>query len=93
MREEKIMWNALQNPKEIEQVLDELNTKNLQNRLIDIKGLLYSAQSEVEMLTKQRKELVLLGFNSGLSIIKIGELLGITRQRVYRILDTTNEEE
>jgi len=45
------------------------------------------------MLTKQRKVLVVLGFNSGLSIIKIGELLGITRQRVYRILDATNEEE
>lgn len=89
MREEKIM----QDTKEIEHIFDELNTKNLQNRLIDIKGLLHSAQSEVEMLTKQRKVLVVLGFNSGLSIIKIGELLGITRQRVYRILDTTNEEE
>ena len=89
MREEKIM----QDTKEIEHIFDELNTKNLQNRLTDIKGLLHSAQSEVEMLTKQRKVLVVLGFNSGLSIIKIGELLGITRQRVYRILDTTNEEE
>jgi DNA-directed RNA polymerase specialized sigma subunit len=89
MREEKIM----QDTKEIEHIFDELSTKNLQNRLIDIKGLLHSAQSEVEMLTKQRKVLVVLGFNSGLSIIKIGELLGITRQRVYRILDTTNEEE
>lgn len=83
----------MQNTKEIEQVFDELNTKNLQDRLKDIKGLLHSAQSEVEMLTKQRKVLVVLGFNSGLSIIKIGELLGITRQRVYRILDATNEEE
>ena len=89
MREEKIM----QDTKEIEHIFDELNTKNLQNRLTDIKGLLHSAQSEVEMLTKQRKVLVVLGFNSGLSIIKIGELLGITRQRVYRILDTTNEQE
>ena len=80
MREEKIM----QDTKEIEHIFDELSTKNLQNRLIDIKGLLHSAQSEVEMLTKQRKVLVVLGFNSGLSIIKIGELLGITRQRVYR---------
>ena len=83
----------MQDIKEVEQMFDELNTKNIQNRLKDIKGLLYSAQSEVEMLTKQRKVLVVLGFNSGLSIIKIGELLGITRQRVYRILDTTNEEE
>tara|TARA_R110002020_G_scaffold180876_1_gene375615 strand:+ start:627 stop:896 length:270 start_codon:yes stop_codon:yes gene_type:complete len=89
MRERKTMHNI----KEVEQIFDELNTKNLQNRLKDIKGLLHSAQSEVEMLTKQRKVLVVLGFNSGLSIIKIGELLGITRQRVYRILDTTNEEE
>jgi DNA-directed RNA polymerase specialized sigma subunit len=89
MREERTM----QNTKEIEQVFDELNAKNLQSRLKDIKGLLYSAQSEVEMLTKQRKVLVVLGFNSGLSIIKIAELLGITRQRVYRILDATNEEE
>jgi len=89
MREERTM----QNTKEIEQVFDELNAKNLQSRLKDIKGLLHSAQSEVEMLTKQRKVLVVLGFNSGLSIIKIAELLGITRQRVYRILDATNEEE
>ncbi len=89
MREEKTM----QDIKEVEQIFDELNTKNLQNRLVDIKGLLYSAQSEVDMLTKQRKVLVALGFSSGLSIIKIAELLGITRQRVYRILDTTNEEE
>ena len=74
----------MQNTKEIEQVFDELNAKNLQSRLKDIKGLLYSAQSKV---------LVVLGFNSGLSIIKIAELLGITRQRVYRILDATNEEE
>ncbi len=83
----------MQDIKEVEQIFDELNTKNLQNRLVDIKGLLYSAQSEVDMLTKQRKVLVALGFSSGLSIIKIAELLGITRQRVYRILDTTNEEE
>ena len=89
MRERKTMHNI----KEVEQIFDELNTKNLQNRLKDIKGLLHSAQSEVEMLTKQRKVLVVLGFNSGLSIIKIGELLGITRQRVYRIPATTNEEE
>ena len=27
-------------------MFDELNTKNLQNRLKDIKGLLYSAQSD-----------------------------------------------
>ncbi len=83
----------MQDIKEVEQIFDELNTKNLQNRLVDIKGLLYSAQSEVDMLTKQRKVLVALGFSSGLSIIKIAELLGITRQRVYRILDTTHEEE
>lgn len=89
MREEKRM----QDIREVEQIFDELNTNNLQNRLVDIKGLLQSAQSEVDMLTKQRKVLVALGFSSGLSIIKIAELLGITRQRVYRILDATNEEE
>ena len=83
----------MQDIREVEQIFDELNTNNLQNRLVDIKGLLHSAQSEVDMLTKQRKVLVALGFSSGLSIIKIAELLGITRQRVYRILDTTNEEE
>ena len=83
----------MQDIREVEQIFDELNTNNLQNRLVDIKGLLHSAQSEVDMLTKQRKVLVALGFSSGLSIIKIAELLGITRQRVYRILDATNEEE
>ena len=83
----------MQDIREVEQIFDELNTNNLQNRLVDIKGLLQSAQSEVDMLTKQRKVLVALGFSSGLSIIKIAELLGITRQRVYRILDATNEEE
>jgi len=83
----------MQDIKEVEHIFDELNTKHVQNRLKDIKGLLHSAQSEVEMLTKQRKVLVALGFSSGLSIIKIAELLGITRQRVYRIIDTENEEE
>ena len=83
----------MQDIREVEQIFDELNTNNLQNRLVDIKGLLHSAQSEVDMLTKQRKVLVALGFSSGLSIIKIAELLGLTRQRVYRILDATNEEE
>ena len=35
----------MQDIKEVEQIFDELNTKNLQNRLKDIKGLLHSAQS------------------------------------------------
>lgn len=89
MREEMKM----QDTKEIDHIFDELNNKTIEYRLKEIKALLSSAQSEVDMLTKQRKELVALGFSNNISIIKIGELLGITRQRVYRILDTVNEEE
>lgn len=83
----------MQDTKEIDHIFDELNNKTIEYRLKEIKALLSSAQSEVDMLTKQRKELVALGFSNNISIIKIGELLGITRQRVYRILDTVNEEE
>ncbi len=89
MREE----NLMQNTREIEHIFDEVNVKSIEKRLRDIKGLLHSAQSEVDMLMKQRTELVATGNNQGLSVIKMGELLGITRQRVYILLETANEEE
>ena len=71
---------------------DTNSLDNLCKRLSDIKSLLNSAQSEVEVLTSDRKRLVAHGFKMGLSAIKMGELLGITRQRVYRLVEMGEEE-
>ena len=48
-------------------------------------------QHNLDNLLEQRKQIVIQGYNNGLSMIKIGQLLDVTRQRVYAIINTEEE--
>jgi len=45
------------------------------------------------MLMKQRANLVKISFDNGASAIQIADTLKMTRQRVYKIIESLEEEE
>mgnify|MGYP003110539978 FL=1 len=64
----------------------ELTLENLQQQIDH-------NQNNLDSLLEQRQEIVLHAYNNGLSMIKIAEILKITRQRVFAIYQATQTEE
>jgi|AACY02.1.fsa_nt_gi predicted DNA-binding protein YlxM (UPF0122 family) len=70
-----------------------MNIQLLTERLNNNANLLKSARSNINTLSNERNDLIAFARNNGLSAIKIADLFGITRQRVYKILEKTQEVE
>ena len=70
-----------------------MNIQLLTERLSNNAILLKSARSNMKTLSNERNDLIAFARSNGLSAIKIADLFGITRQRVYKILQKTQEVE
>ena len=70
-----------------------MNIQLLTERLNNNANLLKSARSNMKTLSNERNDLIAFARSNGLSAIKTADLFGITRQRVYKILEKTQEVE
>ena len=68
-----------------------IDSADIEATLKDIQNQIDHNQHNLENLLEQRKQIVIQGYNNGLSMIKIGQLLDVTRQRVYAIINTEEE--
>jgi DNA-directed RNA polymerase specialized sigma subunit len=68
-----------------------IDSADIEATLKDIQNQIDHNQHNLDNLLEQRKQIVIQGYNNGLSMIKIGQLLDVTRQRVYAIINTEEE--
>jgi len=73
--------------------LEQLDNQKLIKRLSDLQGIIDDRQNTLNMLMKQRANLVKISFDNGASAIQIADTLKMTRQRVYKIIESLEEEE
>tara|TARA_Y200000002_G_scaffold338109_1_gene307261 strand:+ start:19 stop:231 length:213 start_codon:yes stop_codon:yes gene_type:complete len=68
-----------------------MNIEELTDRLNNNTELLKSARSNMNVLSDERNDLIAFARGYGFSAIMIANLLGITRQRVYKLLEKSQE--
>ena len=68
-----------------------IDSADIEATLKDIQNQIDHNQHNLDNLLEQRKQIVIQGYNNGMSMIQIGKLLKITRQRVYAICKTEEE--
>ena len=73
--------------------LEQLDNLKLIKRLSDLQGIINDRQNTLDILMKQRANLVKISFDNGASAIQIADTLQMTRQRVYKIIESLEEEE
>ena len=73
--------------------LEQLDNQKLIKRLSDLQGIIDDRQNTLNILMKQRANLVKISFDNGASAIQIADTLKMTRQRVYKIIESLEEEE
>jgi DNA-binding MarR family transcriptional regulator len=73
--------------------LEQLDNKKLLKRLSDMQYIINQRQNTLDILMKQRANLVKISFDNGASAIQIADTLKMTRQRVYKIIESLEEEE
>ena len=69
-----------------------INTEALGKNLSQVQYKIEQHTKELKKLHSQKDEMIRFCFDNGMSAIKIAEVLGCTRQRVYAILDNTRLE-
>jgi len=70
-----------------------IQVKDIELTLENLQQQIDHNQNNLDSLLEQRQEIVLHAYNNGLSMIKIAEILKITRQRVFAIYQATRTEE
>ena len=75
-------------PMEVETIKEEQIEESLATLTIEIQN----KKQAVNKLLDQRDEVIVHAYKHGFSAIKIGQLLNLTRQRVYDVLNKYNVE-
>tara|TARA_R100000781_G_scaffold65857_2_gene41433 strand:+ start:858 stop:1157 length:300 start_codon:yes stop_codon:yes gene_type:complete len=70
----------------IESPIEDMPEDKIEERLIDIKKQVQQAQQKINKLHEQRDELISYAFANGFSAIRLGSIVGVTRQRIYNII-------
>jgi len=76
-----------------EKRLGSLSEERLLERLSDLATIIDNKQFTLNRLMKQRAGFVKFCFDNGVSAIDIAKTLKMTRQRVYKIIESIEEEE
>jgi hypothetical protein len=77
----------------VELNLEEINEDVIEDRVLVIKEQIEAKKNELDRLVEQRDRLIVHAFKCGFSAIKLGELLNLTRQRIYDVLNLSKQEE
>ncbi len=70
----------------IEYPIENIPEDKIEERLIDMKSQVEQAQKGLNNLHEQRDMLISYAFSKGFSAIRLGSIVGLTRQRIYNIL-------
>lgn len=65
----------------------------LKSKLKNIQTKLEHCTDILESYHKERKSVIVFCYSNGMSAISIAQTLGMTRQRVYKIIEQHKEEE
>jgi len=64
---------------------------DMETKLENIQQQIDYKQQSLDNLLELRQKFVIEAYNNGMSMIKIGQLLKITRQRVYAVIKAEEE--
>tara|TARA_R100001443_G_scaffold31672_2_gene45836 strand:- start:4979 stop:5278 length:300 start_codon:yes stop_codon:yes gene_type:complete len=70
----------------IESPIEDMPEDKIEERLIDTQKQVQQAQQIINKLHEQRDELISYAFANGFSAIRLGSIVGLTRQRIYNIV-------
>ena len=77
----------------VESDLNDLNEDTMRDRLQDITKQIDDKQSMVDSLHEQRNDMIVHAYTKrGFSAIQLGQVLKVSRQRIYAILYKSEEE-
>ena len=77
----------------VESDLNDLNEDTMSDRLQDITKQIDDKQSMVDSLHEQRNDMIVHAYTKlGFSAIQLGQVLKVSRQRIYAILYKSEEE-
>ena len=67
------------------------SVSDMETKLENIQQQIDYKQQSLDNLLELRQKFVIEAYNNGMSMIKIGQLLKITRQRVYAVIKSEEE--
>ena len=67
------------------------SVSDMETKLENIQQQIDYKQQSLDNLLELRQKFVIEAYNNGMSMIKIGQLLKITRQRVYAVIKAEEE--
>ena len=70
----------------IESRIEDMPEDKIEERLIATQKQVQQAQQKINKLHEQRDELISYAFANGFSAIRLGSIVGVTRQRIYNII-------
>ena len=70
----------------IESPIEDMHEDKIEERLIATQKQVQQAQQKINKLHEQRDELISYAFANGFSAIRLGSIVGVTRQRIYNII-------
>jgi len=77
----------------IETEVDTIALDKIGDRLASVNEQIEAKKRGLNTLVKQRDELIVYAYNNGWSAIQLGITLGLTRQRIYDVLNLAKLEE
>ena len=77
----------------IETEVDTIPLDKVGDRLASVNEQIEAKKRGLNTLIEQRDELIVYAYNNGWSAIQLGIALGLTRQRIYDVLNLAKQEE